>query len=137
MSNKNLKYKLMGTSIVTTNTVTFLKLLNVANYIFLVLYFASAAGIRYLFTTNRRKYFRILSTIYTLGIGLVLISLRFPFIINLRNKTCMKEVTTLMLSAGLIVLSTLTKEDIAEVWELIPDRRLAEIEKYKQQKTKE
>ena len=32
MSNKNLKYKLMGTSIVTTNTVTFLKLLNVANY---------------------------------------------------------------------------------------------------------
>jgi hypothetical protein len=49
----------------------------------------------------------------------------------------MKEVTTLMLSAGLIVLSTLTKEDIAEVWELIPDRRLAEIEKYKQQKTKE
>ena len=43
----------MGTSIVTTNTVTFLKLLNVANYIFLALYFASAAGIRYLFTTNR------------------------------------------------------------------------------------
>ena len=123
-------------SIITTNTVTFLRLLHVANYIFLILYFASMLGIRYFFTTNRRKYFRILSTIYTLGIGLVLISLRFPFLIDLRKKTCMKEVTTLMLSAGLIVLSTLTKEDIAEVWELIPDRRLADIEKYKGQKTK-
>ncbi len=123
-------------SIITTNTVTFLRLLHVANYIFLILYFASMLGIRYFFTTNRRKYFRILSTIYTLGIGLVLISLRFPFLIDLRKKTCMKEVTTLMLSAGLIVLSTLTKEDIAEVWELIPDRRLADIEKYKEQKTK-
>lgn len=123
-------------SIITTNTVTFLRLLHVANYIFLILYFASMLGIRYFFTTNRRKYFRILSTVYTLGIGLVLISLRFPFLIDLRKKTCMKEVTTLMLSAGLIVLSTLTKEDIAEVWELIPDRRLADIEKYKEQKTK-
>jgi CDP-diglyceride synthetase len=123
-------------SIITTNTVTFLRLLHVANYIFLILYFASMLGIRYFFTTNRRKYFRILSTVYTLGIGLVLISLRFPFLIDLRKKTCMKEVTTLMLSAGLIVLSTLTKEDIAEVWELIPDRRLADIEKYKAQKTK-
>lgn len=123
-------------SIITTNTVTFLRLLHVANYIFLILYFASMLGIRYFFTTNRRKYFRILSTVYTLGIGLVLISLRFPFLIDLRKKTCMKEVTTLMLSAGLIVLSTLTKEDIAEVWELIPDRRLADIEKYKGQKTK-
>lgn len=123
-------------SIITTNTVTFLRLLHVANYIFLILYFASMLGIRYFFTTNRRKYFRILSTVYTLGIGIVLISLRFPFLIDLRKKTCMKEVTTLMLSAGLIVLSTLTKEDIAEVWELIPDRRLADIEKYKGQKTK-
>tara|TARA_B100000965_G_C19603538_1_gene764593 strand:- start:5401 stop:5790 length:390 start_codon:yes stop_codon:yes gene_type:complete len=123
-------------SIITTNTVTFLRLLHVANYIFLILYFASMLGIRYFFTTNRRKYFRILSTVYTLGIGIVLISLRFPFLIDLRKKTCMKEVTTLMLSAGLIVLSTLSKEDIAEVWELIPDRRLADIEKYKAQKTK-
>ena len=123
-------------SIITKNTVTFLRLLHVANYIFLILYFASILGIRYFFTTNRRKYFRILSTVYTLGIGIVLISLRFPFLIDLRKKTCMKEVTTLMLSAGLIVLSTLTKEDIAEVWELIPDRRLADIEKYKGQKTK-
>ncbi len=123
-------------SIITTNTVTFLRLLHVANYIFLILYFASILGIRYFFTTNRRKYFRILSTVYTLGIGIVLISLRFPFLIDLRKKTCMKEVTTLMLSAGLIVLSTLSKEDIAEVWELIPDRRLADIEKYKAQKTK-
>ena len=123
-------------SIITKNTVTFLRLLHVANYIFLILYFASILGIRYFFTTNRRKYFRILSTIYTLGIGIVLISLRFPFLIDLRKKTCMKEVTTLMLSAGLIVLSTLSKEDIAEVWELIPDRRLADIEKYKEQKTK-
>jgi|TARA_B100000902_G_scaffold258861_1_gene245073 CDP-diglyceride synthetase len=123
-------------SIITKNTVTFLRLLHVANYIFLILYFASILGIRYFFTTNRRKYFRILSTVYTLGIGIVLISLRFPFLIDLRKKTCMKEVTTLMLSAGLIVLSTLSKEDIAEVWELIPDRRLADIEKYKAQKTK-
>ena len=123
-------------SIITKNTVTFLRLLHVANYIFLILYFASILGIRYFFTTNRRKYFRILSTVYTLGIGIVLISLRFPFLIDLRKKTCMKEVTTLMLSAGLIVLSTLSKEDIAEVWELIPDRRLADIEKYKGQKTK-
>jgi CDP-diglyceride synthetase len=124
-------------SIIDKNTVTFLKLLHLSNYIFLILYFASILGIRYLFTTNRRKYFRILSTIYTFGIGVVLISLRFPFLIDLRKKTCMKEVTTLMLSAGLIVLSTLSKDDIAEVWELIPDRRLADIEKYKQQKTKE
>tara|TARA_Y100000748_G_C15184766_1_gene367049 strand:- start:153 stop:542 length:390 start_codon:yes stop_codon:yes gene_type:complete len=123
-------------SIITKNTVTFLRLLHVANYIFLILYFASILGIRYFFTTNRRKYFRILSTVYTFGIGIVLISLRFPFLIDLRKKTCMKEVTTLMLSAGLIVLSTLSKEDIAEVWELIPDRRLADIEKYKAQKTK-
>lgn len=104
-------------------------LLHIANYIFLSLYFASMLGIRYFFTTNRRKYFRVLNTIYTLGIGLLLISLKFPFLIDLRNRASLNAITHLMLSAGLIVMSTLSAEDISELWSvLIPKRRLSDIE---------
>ena len=112
--------------------VTFLY---VANYIFLMLYFASIFGIRYFFTTNRRKYFRMLSTIYTLCMGFLLISLRFDVLVDLRNRSCLKEIKFLMLSAGLIILSTLSKDDLGEVWDLIvPDTRLAALERFKDSK---
>ncbi len=106
--------------------------LYLANYIFLMLYFASIFGIRYFFTTNRRKYFRMLSTIYTLCMGFLLISLRFDILVDLRNRSCLKEIKFLMLSAGLIILSTLSKDDLGEVWDLIvPDTRLAALERFK------
>lgn len=122
---KKINVDIMGYGNNAKNLVTFLY---IANYIFLMLYLASIFGIHFFFTTNRRKYFRILSTIYTLCMGFLLISLRFDFLFDLRKKSCFKEIKFLMLTAGLIILSTISKEDLDEVWDLlVPDTRLAAI----------
>tara|TARA_B100001094_G_scaffold223956_1_gene218156 strand:+ start:8234 stop:8578 length:345 start_codon:yes stop_codon:yes gene_type:complete len=101
------------------NTLTFLRGVQVINYLIFVVWIFSYFGVRMLFTTNRRKYVRMLNTFFTLCVGIILVSLRFPFLIDLNSKKALKEVTTLMFTAGLIVLSTIRPEEVAELWGLI------------------
>ena len=69
----------------------------------------------YFQTETRKKYVRMLSTIYTLCIGVVLLSFRFPFILDLRSKICMADMSQVLFSAGLIVLSTVNVSDVDEL----------------------
>ena len=101
------------------NTVTFLRGVQFINFLIFAVWIFSYFGDRILFTTNRRKYVRMLNTVFTLCVGIILISLRFPFLIDLNSKKALKEVTMLMFTAGLIVLSTIRPDEISELWELI------------------
>tara|TARA_B100000902_G_C27321917_1_gene925279 strand:- start:2787 stop:3131 length:345 start_codon:yes stop_codon:yes gene_type:complete len=101
------------------NTITFLRGVQFINYLIFVIWIFSYFGVRMLFTTNRRKYVRMLNTFFTLCVGIILVSLRFPFLIDLNSKKALKEVTTLMFTAGLIVLSTIRPEEVGELWGLL------------------
>jgi len=101
------------------NTITFLRRVQFINYLIFAIWIFSYFGVRMLFTTNRRKYVRMLNTFFTLCVGIILVSLRFPFLIDLNSKKALKEVTTLMFTAGLIVLSTIRPEEVGELWGLL------------------
>ena len=101
------------------DTITFLRGVQFINYLIFAIWIFSYFGVRMLFTTNRRKYIRMLNTFFTLCVGIILISLRFPFLIDLNSKKALNEVTTLMFTAGLIVLSTIRPEEVGELWGLL------------------
>ena len=93
----------------------FLRFLRITAYLLFVVNIAFVLGMKYFDTKARKKYIRMLSTIYTLGVGLVLLCFRFPFIVDLRGKVCITDLSHIMFSAGLIVLSTINVSDVDEL----------------------
>lgn len=101
------------------NSLKFIYFLHISHWILLAVYLAFVFNFKYLYREESKKYVKALNTIYTLGIGLVLISLRYPLILDLRNQKCTIAVSRLMLSAGIIVVSTLRPDDLLQVYNLL------------------
>lgn len=67
------------------------------------------------------KYRPILNTIFRLGIGILLISAQIPVIYQLitETKSLDNKISPVMVSAGVIILLTVTKEDIDDVIDVL------------------
>ena len=65
----------------------------------------------------------MLNTVTTFGIGLMLISLKFPYIIDVSNKAYHEEVVSLAVSTGFIVMSTITWRDIKVLKDMLPVKK--------------
>lgn len=114
------------------NTTNIFAFLHVTNYVLLFLFYASKFGVRYFFTTNRRKIFRTLQTMYVLCIGILLATLQYGIFIDLKKRTCVDDIMPFLTSAGFMILATLTKDELGEVWDLIvPESRIPALEKFK------
>ena len=98
-------------------TFVFLNVLKYTNYVLLGLYISLLIGFGWFEEHKQKKYRRILNTIFTMGIGLLLISLKYPIFIDVKDH--IDEVTSLMVSAGIIVLSTLRIDDVKTLIEFI------------------
>lgn len=94
-------------------TYMFLTGLKYVNYFLLVSYISIQIGISYFKEEKHSKYRNILNTIYTLGIGILLISIQYPILFDSRQHP--NEVSALMFSAGIIVLTTLRIDDIKQL----------------------
>ena len=98
-------------------TITFLRVLKYTNYLLLFIYVSLLVGFRWLEEKKAKKFGNLLNTVFTLGIGVLLISLKYPVLFDARKHP--DEVSSLMMSAGLIVLSTLEKNDIFALFQFI------------------
>ena len=106
----------MGNS--NSNTSLFLTFLEYIHYFLLFTYFALLLGFHYFDKNGRDEYVKALNTIYTLGVGIVLVSIRFPILLSFKKRDCSPQLSSLMVSAGVIVLSTVRYEEVVHVWEL-------------------
>ncbi len=67
------------------------------------------------------KYRPILNTIFRLGIGILLISAQVPSVYYLitETKSLDSKISPIMVSAGIIIILTFTKEDVENVIEVL------------------
>jgi len=67
------------------------------------------------------KYRPVLNTIFRLGIGILLISAQIPIIYHFitETKSLDNKISPVMVSAGVIILLTVTKEDVENVVEVL------------------
>lgn len=98
-------------------TITFLRVLKYTNYLLFLLYVSLLIGLGWLEEKKQKKFRNLLHTVFTLGIGILLISLKYPVLIDAKQYP--DEVSGLMMSAGIIVLSTLRKKDILVLFKFI------------------
>jgi len=99
-------------------SLNFIYFLHISHWILLVVFLSFVFKFKFKYQEESEDYIKALNTIYTIGIGLVLLSLRFPFILDLRDKDSQIAASRLMLSAGVIVLSTLRPEDFTHIYKL-------------------
>jgi len=99
-------------------SLNFIYFLHVSHWILLIVYLLFVLNIKFKYRDESKEYIRSLNTIYTIGIGLLLIVLRFPALIDIKNKKTINAISKLMFSAGIIVLSTLRPEDITQIHNL-------------------
>lgn len=101
------------------NSTKFIYFLHISHWILLVVFLSFVFKFKFKYKEESTEYIKALNTIYVIGIGIVLLSLRFPFILDLRNEESQVAASRLMLSAGIIVLSTLRPEDLIQVYKLL------------------
>ena len=107
--------------IMATKTSYFLKFLRISHYLVLFTYFSLYFGIKLLNSMRlREKYTNALNTFYSLGVGLVLLSVRFPYIfLDLSDPQYSNDVASLIFSAGIIVLSTISYKNVVDLWNVV------------------
>tara|TARA_Y100000389_G_scaffold204601_1_gene258267 strand:+ start:3476 stop:3790 length:315 start_codon:yes stop_codon:yes gene_type:complete len=98
-------------------TLLFINGLRIANYILLFSYISLLIGFGWFKDERRMRYRKLLNTVFTFGIGILLISLQYPLITRVKEHP--KETSHLMFSAGLIVLTTIHVQDIKDVLDFI------------------
>jgi len=101
------------------NSTKFIYFLHISHWILLVVFLSFVFKFKFKYKEESKEYIKALNTIYVIGIGIVLLSLRFPFILDLREKESQVAASRLMLSAGIIVLSTLRPDDLIQVYKLL------------------
>ena len=100
---------------------TLLSFLHISHYILLFVYFSLYFGFKLLKDTEKEeKYVRILNTVYTLGVGIVLICMRFPnMFVDFSSIEYSKQLKPLLFSAGVIVLTSVSYDDMVLLWKTI------------------
>ena len=104
-----------------SRTSIFLKILRVSHYVVLLSYFSLFFGFKLLKNSRlREKYTNALNTFYILGVSIVLLSVRFPSVLfDISNPKYRNDTSALIFSAGLIVLSTVSYQNIVDLWKVI------------------
>ncbi len=97
----------------------FIYFLHISHWILLLVFLSFVFKFKFKYKEESKEYIKALNTIYVIGIGIVLLSVRFPFILDLRDTESQVAASRLMLSAGIIVLSTLRPDDLIQVYKLL------------------
>lgn len=97
----------------------YLKIIFIIKTILALLLIISYIGIflKIQFSPKFKKYRKTLNTIFRIGISVLLISAQFPQLYNvLTSESKLDEkISPIMVSAGIIILLTITQEDINQV----------------------